>query len=429
LKTAYIVSLGCDKNRVDTEHMLYVLHKGGYGVAQTADKSDVIIVNTCAFIESARAEAIDTILGLAREKHAGQKLVVTGCLPQKYRDELIEGLPEVDAFFGVREYDKLCGTLDTMFNAQCTTRNDGQECFGRIRTTPEHYAYLRIADGCDNKCTFCTVPSIRGPYRSRSSDSLVAEAAKLAEQGVRELIIIAQDVTRYEDLCDLLDRLSQIGDIDYIRLMYCYPDAVDNRLIETIRDNPKIVKYIDMPMQHVSNKILRAMGRKGSGDDLRKLVDKLYAGIPGMAIRTTFMVGFPGETETEFNELKEFLISHKFRHAGFFAYSCEEDTPSHKLPGHVDEETKAARLAEIAALQATIVEEQNRRLIGTAVSAIYEDIDYERNSFIARPLFSAPEVDSLIYFTAPFADVGKTVKIEITGVDGYDLVGEITNKD
>ncbi|MCL2370494.1 MAG: 30S ribosomal protein S12 methylthiotransferase RimO [Firmicutes bacterium] len=441
MKTVYIVSLGCDKNRVDTEQMLYLLSNGGYGVSDRVEDCSAIIVNTCAFVESARVEAIETILELAGQKGESKKLIVTGCLPQKYRAEIEKDLPEVDAFLGVRDYEQLVEILDSLTKNQREnkdvpqgTPNDGK--LQRIRTTPPHYAYLRISDGCNNKCTFCTIPSIRGPYKSVSSESLIAEAKGLAKGGVRELIFIAQDVTRYgvdlfgtdegtKPLCDLIDKISQIDGIDYIRLMYCYPDVIDDRLIDTIAGNPKVVKYLDIPMQHISDKILKGMGRRGSKKDLRQLVETLYKKIPDITLRSTLMVGFPGETEKEFQELTDFIKWAKIRHLGFFAYSREEDTPSYKLKEQVSQSAKDERFNAIATIQADIAANLNKQFVGKTVRAIYEDIDYDRNMFVARPLFSAPEIDSVIYFKTKFADVGSDVDIKITGVDGYDLIGEV----
>jgi len=437
MKKIYIVSLGCDKNRVDTEQMLYLLNKGGYGIAERIEQSDAVIVNTCAFVESARVEAIETILEAAGQKRKEAKLIVTGCLPQKYKDELEKDLPEVDAFLGVRDYETLVGILNGLLNKDremSVSRNDS--ALHRIRTTPQHYAYLRISDGCNNRCTFCTIPSIRGSYKSISQDVLVAEAEGLARSGARELILVAQDVTRYgtdlfgadngtKPLCDLIDRISRIDGIDYIRLMYCYPDAIDEKLIDTIASSPKVVKYLDIPMQHASDKILALMGRKGNGKELRRLIETLYKRIPDITLRSTLMVGFPGETVKEFDELVDFVKWAKIRHLGFFAYSREEDTPSHNLKGHIAETTKKKRLNTIAKIQAEIVENLNKSLMGKTIKAIYEDIDYDRNLFIARPLFCAPEVDTVIYFSADFVDVGQDVDVKVTGVEGYDLIGEV----
>jgi len=441
MKKIYIVSLGCDKNRVDTEQMLYLLYNGGYGIAETVSDCDAVVVNTCAFVESARVEAIETILEMAHQKKEDAKLIVTGCLPQKHKDELEKELPEVDAFLGVKDYESLVSVLDdltknTKGKMRCDNSGQAIETLQRIRTTPQHYAYLRISDGCNNKCTFCTIPSIRGAYKSIAPAALVVEAEGLAKSGARELILVAQDVTRYgqdlfgsgngtKPLCDLIDRISRINGIDYIRLMYCYPDAIDEGLIDTIANNPKVVKYLDIPMQHVSDKVLSLMGRRGNGKELRRLIETLYSRIPDITLRSTIMVGFPGETEKEFDELLDFVKWAKIRHLGFFAYSREEDTPSHNLKGHIAESTKQKRFNVITKIQADIVENLNKNLVGKTVKAIYEDIDYSKNLFIARPLFSAPDVDNVIYFSADFVDVGSDVSIRVTGVEGYDLIGEV----
>ncbi|MBE5731407.1 MAG: 30S ribosomal protein S12 methylthiotransferase RimO [Clostridiales bacterium] len=421
-----VVSLGCDKNRVDTENMLYYLKDGNFEITNDYALADIIIVNTCAFIESARVEAIDTILDMAEYKKTGncKQLIVTGCLPEKYRDQLVEGLPEVDAFLGVREYEKIAKVVGM-------SDQESEITDKRIITTPQHYAYLRIADGCDNHCTFCTIPSIRGKYKSVSEDNVLKQALLLEKMGVKEIILIAQDVTSYgkdiygkPSLVSLLKKLSQYN-FDWIRLMYCYPELVTDELIEEICTNSKIVKYIDIPLQHIDDGVLKLMNRRSRQADIVSIINKLRAKCPNIAIRTTFMVGFPSETEEQFENLCAFAKEYKLDHVGVFAYSKEDDTASAKIKGHLDDQTKLERVNVLGAILEENNREANEKYVGKTVKVLYEDIDYERNMFVGRTQYNAPEIDSVVYFTGDFADVGEFYNVKITAVDGYDLIGEI----
>lgn len=421
-----VVSLGCDKNRIDTENMLYYLKGGEYSVTDDYSEAEVIIINTCAFIESARIEAIDTILEMAEYKKSGkcQTLIVTGCLPQKYSKELKEELVEVDAFLGVDEYEKIGNCINSKNPVQEKTNK-------RILTTPQHYAYLRIADGCDNFCTFCTIPSIRGKYRSKTIEELMSETKFLISNGVKEIILIAQDVTSYgkdlygkPSLVKLIKELTKL-DLKWIRLMYCYPELVTDELIDEISSNNKVVKYIDIPLQHISDKVLRLMNRRSNGLQIRTLINKLRGKCPNIVIRSTFMVGFPGEGEEEFNELCDFCKEYKLERVGIFAYSKEEDTPSAKIKGHLSDEIKERRVEILGEILQDGMISQNTKLVGKTIDVIYEDIDYDRNMFVGRTQFDAPQIDSVVYFTGDFADVGEIYKIKITAVDGYDLKGEL----
>lgn len=421
-----IVSLGCDKNRVDTENMLYYLKDGAFEITDDYSVADIIIVNTCAFIESARAEAIDTILEMAEYKKSGKckQLIVTGCLPEKYRDQLVEGIPEADAFLGVREYEKIAKVIGM-------SDKDSEITDKRIITTPQHYAYLRIADGCDNHCTFCTIPSIRGKYKSVKMEDVLSQASDLEKMGVKEVILVAQDVTSYGkdiygsyQLVTLLKKLSQFN-FDWIRLMYCYPELVSDELIEEISTNPKIVKYVDIPLQHIDDGVLKLMNRRSRKEQIVSIVNKLRAKCPDIAIRTTFMVGFPSETKEQFNNLCSFAKEYKLDHVGVFAYSKEEDTPSAKIKGHLDEETKLERVDILGAILEENNLKANEKFVGKIVKVLYEDIDYERNMFVGRTQYNAPEIDSVVYFSGEFADVGEFYNVKITAVDGYDLIGEI----
>lgn len=435
MKKIAVISLGCDKNRIDTEHMLFRLVRDGYAVSDLND-ADVIIINTCAFIESARQESIDNILECARLKTEGRckKLIVTGCLPQKYRAELREALPEADAFLGAFEYDKICAVINSGEYSETDVKSDyaafcADENCGRVLTTFPHVAYLKIAEGCDNKCTFCTIPSIRGGYRSRPLVDIINEAAGLVKDGVKELILVAQDVTRYgadigESLVRLLTELEKLP-VDIIRLLYCYPERVIDELIRKIADSPKIAKYIDIPVQHCSDKILKLMNRRTTGNEVRALIDKLHN--KGIAVRTTLMVGFPGETETEFAELVDFVKSARPEYAGIFAYSKEDGTAAARLKNHVLKREKLKRVKALGAACARITREFNESLVGKTLRVLYEDVDFDKNMFVGRASFQTPGVDGVVYFTCEHADVGKFYDVKITGCDDYDLYGEAVN--
>ncbi len=417
-----VVSLGCDKNRVDTENMLWYLSQGDFSVTNDFAEAEIIIVNTCAFIESAREEAIDTLLEMAEYKKHGccSTLVATGCLPQKYLEELKADLPEVDIFLGIDEYDR----LPEILNAPAVKKTSR-----RVLTTPPHYAYLKIADGCDNHCTFCTIPSIRGKYRSRPEEELITEASELVDKGVKELILVAQDVTSYGKdiygkpvLIELIKKLSTL-DVKWIRLMYCYPELVSDELIAEIANNPKLAKYIDIPMQHVSDSVLKRMNRRNVGEDLRVICNKLRNN--GIAVRTTFMVGFPGESEADFFMLSEFLKENPMRNVGIFAYSKEKDTPSARLKGHLSKAEKRRRVAVLGEINYQQVIADNKATVGKTLEVVYEDIDYDRKLFVGRTQFDAPDIDRVVYFSGEFADVGNFYKVKIIDYDGYDLIGEI----
>lgn len=431
MKNIAVISLGCDKNRVDTEHMLYNAVRGGFAVSDIQD-ADVIIVNTCAFIESARQESIDAILSCAELKKTGKckRLVVTGCLPQKYKAELVKELPEVDAFLGAFEYDKIAAVIDG--DAECAASGaacpfDAAENGKRLLTTYPHVAYLKIAEGCNNKCTFCTIPSIRGGYRSRKTVDIVNEADALCRDGVKELILVAQDVTRFgsdrgESLIGLLDELEKTP-VELIRLLYCYPECVTDELIDRIASSKKIAKYIDIPVQHGSDKILKLMNRRTTGGEVERVINKLHE--RGIVVRTTLMVGFPGEGEEEFAELCGLVERTKPEYAGIFAYSKEDGTPAARLPDQVKKSVKVKRVNALGKIAAEATRAFNERLIGKTIDVVYEDVDYDRNMFIGRADFQTPDVDGRVLFTASNVDVGNRYKVKITDHDDYDLYGEL----
>lgn len=432
MKKVAVISLGCDKNRVDTEHMLYRLVRGGYEVSDISD-AEIIIVNTCAFIESARQESIDNILECARFKTDGkcEKLIVTGCLPQKYRGELEQALPEVDAFLGAFEYEKILSVIEDGGAQVPEEQFYAAENCGRILTTFPHVAYLKIAEGCNNKCTFCTIPSIRGVYRSRPLGDIVGEASALVNDGVKELILVAQDVTRYggdigESLVGLLDELEKLP-VEIIRLMYCYPEQVTDELIGKISSSRKIAKYIDVPIQHASDSVLKRMNRKSTAVQTEALINKLHAA--GIAVRTTLMVGFPGETQADFDALCEFIERTRPEYAGVFAYSKEDGTPAARLPDQVKRSDKIKRVKRLGAVCTECTHDFNKSLVGKTVRVLYEDVDYDKNLFVGRAEFQAPEVDGAVYFTGNNVDVGKFYDVKITSCDEYDLYGECGEDD
>lgn len=428
------ISLGCDKNRVDTEKMLSRLVEGGHTLVGSEDKADVIIVNTCAFIDDAKEESIDEILNAINAKNADshKKVIVTGCLAQRYKDTLKEEFPEVDAILGIADYDKILQTVDSVEsgNRICDCSNLDKFYEGRVLTTPYHYAYLKIADGCDNHCTYCAIPSIRGKYRSESIEDLFLEAKRLSDDGVKELILVAQDVTRYgtdfdgkSHLIELLDRLCEL-DFEWIRLLYLYPEMVSDELIDYIKNSKKVVKYVDIPLQHIDDALLKRMNRRTNSQSVKTLLAKLSDA--GIKVRTTFICGFPGESEEQFETLKQFVEQAKFDYAGFFAYSREEGTPADKLDGHLPEEVKKQRADELCRIQSEIIADRGKSRIGEITTVIYDDIDYDRQMFVGREASQAPSIDNVVYFTSGDSiKIGEFYRVEIVSTDGIDLIGRV----
>ena len=428
------ISLGCDKNRVDTEKMLSRLVGGGHTLVGSEEEADVIIVNTCAFIDKAKEESIDEILSAIAAKNAGKgkKVIVTGCLAQRYADTLKKEFPEVDAILGIADYDAILKTIKDVEDGEKVLNCANLDAFysDRVLTTPYHYAYLKIADGCSNHCTYCAIPSIRGKYRSEKLEDLICEAKKLSDDGVKELILVAQDVTRYgtdfdgkPHLIELLDRLSKL-DFAWIRLLYLYPEMVDDALIEYVKNNDKIAKYMDIPLQHVDDDVLKRMNRRTDEKSIRELIAKLKNA--GIAVRTTFICGFPGETREQFEKLEKFVKEVKFDYAGFFAYSREEGTPADKLDGHLDESVKEERANKLRAIQEKIIKSRNKELIGSKIKVIYDDIDYDRQKFVGRSQTQAPDIDNVTLFESDEeVRIGEFYDVEITGSDGIDLVGKV----
>ena len=428
------ISLGCDKNRLDSEKMLARLSSGGHIIVSDASEADILIVNTCAFIDKAKEESIDEILWAISEKNDGtvKHVIVCGCLAQRYADDLKAEFPEVDAILGVGNYDEILGAIERISKGERVTATACKDLFfeKRVLTTPYHYAYLKIADGCDNHCTYCAIPSIRGKYRSESIDNLLSEAKILSDDGVKELILVAQDVTRYgvdfdgkPHLTELVRKLEEL-DFEWIRLLYLEPEMVDDELIEFIANEPKIVKYMDIPFQHIDSGVLKRMNRHTDEQSTRELVKKVKAA--GITLRTTFICGFPGESEEAHRLLCEFVREGNLDFAGFFAYSREEGTPADRLGGHIDEAEKERRENELCEIQQEVISKRNARLKGSVVKVIYDGIDYDRQAFIGRAAFQAPDIDGVVYFTSDSeVRIGEFYEVEIVGAEGVDLLGRV----
>lgn len=431
-----MISLGCPKNQVDGEALLAKLAAAGYQIVNEIENSDVMIVNTCGFIEDAKREAIDTILEVAQYKEAGviSALVVTGCLAERYQDEILKEMPEVDAVIGiganadiVKVCDKaLCGIQTSNFPNKCYLPIDDE----RLLSTPSHWAYLKIAEGCDNRCSYCAIPGIRGKFRSRKIESVVHEAKSLVNRGVKEIILVAQDTTKYgQDLYGeysldkLLKELVKIDGLEWIRLFYCYPQRITDSLIDVIVNEEKVCNYIDIPLQHSDTTVLKNMNRVGDGNDYRVLLDKMRKAIPDLALRTTFMVGFPGETDEQFENLCDFVKDMKFDKMGCFTFSPEEDTPAFDMDNQIDEDVKKRRQEVLMNAQYSITEASNKSRVGNVYKVIIDS--FADGKYTGRSYMDSPEIDSGIIFTSnKKLNIGDFVNVKITDFDGYDLIGE-----
>lgn len=441
-----VVSLGCPKNLVDSETMLGLIHEENYEITNDPSEAEIIIVNTCGFIESAKEESINTILQMAEYKKSGscKYIIVTGCLSQRYAEELFSELPEADAIAGVEVYDEIGSIIKRVMNGERfimleRSKPDviytSKETFlPRILTTPSYTAYLKIAEGCDNCCSYCAIPKIRGPYRSKPMEQVLKEAKALADNGVKELIVVAQDTTRYgEDLpggklllADLLKELNKIESLKWIRVMYCYPNNFTDELIETFASLDKVCKYVDLPLQHASNRLLASMNRYDTREEVETLLAKLRKRIPGIVIRTTFIVGFPGETDADFEELKEFVEQQRFENAGVFAYSQEEGTVAGAMPNQIPDEIKQERYHELMALQAQISEEIHKDTEGQTLEVLVEGIEEDGSGLhYGRSYREAPDIDGLVFIENPGnIKPGCFVKVNILQGFTYESVGE-----
>lgn len=431
-----VISLGCDKNRVDTEIILGNL-KNKFEITNDAKKADVIIVNTCGFIEASKQESIDTILEMAeyKHKHNCKVLIATGCLTQRYKEELQELMPEIDIILGVNDYDKISAAIEKFYTDHkkivlCSDSNKINEG-ERVLTTGKNYAYVRISEGCNNNCTYCAIPKIRGAYRSRTIENIFNEVLQLVNQGAKEIILVAQDTTLYgidlygeKALPKLIEELSKVEGLKWIRLLYCYPEEITEELIDTIALNPKVCKYIDMPIQHISDRILKLMGRRGTKEKITSVIDRLKTRVKNISLRTTFIVGFPGETEEDFQELVEFVKKTNFDNMGVFRYSPEEDTAAAKMKNMVDEEVKVNREKELMLVQQKVSLINNMKKIGCIYEVLVENRDEE--FFIGRTEYMAPDIDGLVYIKYnQNVQIDTCISVKVIEANEYDLVGDV----
>lgn len=434
------ISLGCDKNLVDSEVMLGLLDKKGYKIVDEESEADVIVINTCCFINDAKEESVQTILEMAEYKKEGRlkALIVTGCLAQRYQQEILDEIPEVDAVLGTTSYDKITEAVEEALagngHVEVTDINELPLVDEkRLVTTGGHFAYLKIAEGCDKHCTYCIIPKLRGNYRSVPMERLIKEAEDLAEQGVKELILVAQETTVYgqdiygeKSLHKLLKELCKISGIRWIRILYCYPEEIDDNLIQVIKEEPKICHYLDLPIQHASDEVLKRMGRRTSKKQLVEIIGKLRSEIPDIALRTTLITGFPGESEANHEELMEFVDEMEFDRLGVFTYSPEEDTPAADMPEQIEESVKEDRQAELMELQQDIAFDKAEDMVGSEVLMMVEGKVADENVYVGRTYKDAPNVDGLIFVhTDAELITGDFAKVKVTGALEYDLIGEL----
>ena len=438
------ISLGCAKNQVNCEQMIWQTYEAGHEVALGAEDCDAVVVNTCGFLQEARDEAMGEIEKLAERKRAGQiqKIIVTGCMAQWKKDEMEELCPDADAFIGVGGYENIGQVLEQL------EKGDKATLFGdidapvpevdRVVCTSDYWAWLRIAEGCDNRCAYCVIPFIRGKFRSRPEEKILEEARNLAEAGMKELIVVAQDITRYgldlygrRTLADLLPKLCAIEGIEWVRLHYLYPDEITDELIDVIANEPKIVKYIDLPIQHISTKVLKSMHRRGTGEEIRELFHKLRARIPGLVLRTSLIAGFPGETDEDFEELCEFLLEEKIERAGVFPYSPEPGSAAASYPDQVDEDVKRRRVELITDIQMRIVDEFCESLVGKTLTVLCEGYDDETELFFGRSEYDSPGIDGIVHFEGEEGGVrpGDFYRVKITSTYDGELIGVIDNEE
>ncbi|MDQ2085252.1 30S ribosomal protein S12 methylthiotransferase RimO [Herbivorax sp. ANBcel31] len=439
-----LVSLGCAKNLVDSEIMLGLLEKEKFEVTNDEEKANIIIVNTCGFIDSAKEESINTILEMSEFKNNNcEFLIVTGCLAQRYKDEIIKQMPEVDAVVGTGEYGNIAQVIQSAYEGKgkhYTDLNKGDNIKylneKRVLSTKNGYAYLKIAEGCDNCCTYCVIPALRGAYKSRKIEDIKNEALYLSQKGVKEIVLIAQDVTSYgkdiynkKELVNLIRELSQIDEIEWIRLLYCYPEEIDDALIEELSSNSKLVKYIDIPIQHASDNILGKMGRRGTSENVKHVLEKIKEKIPYIVIRTSLIVGFPGEDDRDFKILYDFVKNNEFDRLGVFTYSKEEGTLAYNLKPQIKRNVKESRKNDIMQLQKEIVLKKNKQRINKVYKTLVEGVSDDGIFYYGRTYKEAPDVDGSIYFTSmePL-EIGKFKNVKILNVDQYDLIGEVVNE-
>ncbi len=450
------ISLGCSKNLIDTEITIGMFKNNNYEIVNNEAEADILVVNTCGFIESAKEEAINTILEMAEYKEKRCKyLIVMGCLVQRYYDELVHALPEVDLFIKIDEYDKLWIKIEDLIKRDIVEKSKTKtskkiseikplpiptfnEFLDRVITTGKNYAYLKIGEGCSNKCTYCAIPYIRGPFVSRKMEEILKEAEMLAKKGIKEIIVIAQDTTKYgidlygeSKLAELLEKLSKINGIEWIRFLYSYPEGIDDKLIKTVATNNKIAKYFDIPIQHISNNILKRMNRKTTKEDIINLIKNIRNKIPNVVLRTSLIVGFPGETQSDFDELIDFVKDSKFDKLGTFMYSKEEGTPASRLPEQIHGNTKKSRYNKIMEAQAEISLQNLKNKIGNVYNVLIESLSFDGKYFVGRTMQDVPEEDGLVYIPVDKKHSSKNilnnfVDCKIESVSNYDLIGKIT---
>ena len=433
------ISLGCNKNLVDTEKTIAIFNEEGFEIVNKPENADIIVINTCGFIESAKEEAINTILEMAEYKKDKCKfLIAMGCLVERYRDELAKEIPEVDLWIKYSEYDSLWDKIKKMLEnekieeTENPSNRDFLNLMDRVLTTGDNYAYLKIADGCSNRCTYCAIPYIRGPQMSRKMEDIIEEAKKLAKEGYHEIILTAQDTTKYAvdlygkpRLAELIEEISKIDEIKWIRFLYAYPETISDELIQVVKNNGKVCKYFDIPIQHISDSVLKRMNRQSNGESIRKLIKKLRQEIPEVIIRTTVMVGFPGESEEDFEELYEFLQEAKFDKLGCFAYSKEDGTPASRLKDQIHPMTKKSRLNKVMSLQQKISKQNLKNKIGKEVEVLVEDKSFDGKTYIGRSYMDVPEIDGVVYIESDEEiQIGSFVKCKITDVKEYDLIAK-----
>ncbi len=427
------VHLGCSKNLVDTEMAIGLFKENGYKIVNNEEEADVLVINTCGFIEPAKEEAINTILEMAEYKKKRCKyLIVMGCLVERYKEELSKAIPEVDLWIKYSSYNTIWDQIETILKSEKVNKNN-LDFLDRVITTGNNFAYLRIAEGCSNFCTYCAIPKIRGPFISRKMEDVIEEAKKLANEGYEELIIIAQDTTKYgidiygeSKLAELLKELCKIEKLKWIRFLYAYPETITDELIEAVKNEDKICKYFDIPIQHISNSVLKRMNRKSNGETIRNLIKRLRKEIPGVVIRTTVMVGFPGETKEDFEELYDFVKEAKFERLGAFSFSKEEGTSAEKLKDQIHPMTKKSRYNKIMGIQQEIASKIGQEMVGKELEVLIETKTFDGKYYVGRSYREVPDIDGLIYIEmVDKALEGKFVKCKITKASGYDLIGKI----
>lgn len=433
-----MVSLGCSKNQVDGEIMLSLIQRDGYELCGDAEQCDVVIINTCAFIEDAKRESIENILEFCELKRQGviKAVVVTGCLAERYQQELVTEIPEADVILGIGRNTDIVNAIDQALQGERVVEFAPKDELvmdaERVLTNAPYYAYIKLADGCDNRCTYCAIPNIRGRFRSRKKENILEEVRRFAAQGVTEMNLVAQDTTRYgEDiygklmLPELIREVCKVDGVHWVRILYCYPQRVTDELLEVMASEPKVVKYMDVPVQHASGRILKAMNRRDDYDYLKNLMQKIREKIPGVVLRTTFITGFPGETEEDFAEMTRLVKEVKFERVGCFTYSPEDGTPAYSMPDQIDEETKRRRADIVMSEQLAIAEEFARSWIGRELEVVVEGLNEETGIYYGRSYMDAPDIDTRVYFDSPYEhETGEYVMVTVTGSQGYDLVAE-----